>query len=140
MLSKLSLATAVAQAYYQGNEECGNFNGNVGCKGGDDTRYPDDWSKRAFQTFLEDGPDAHMFKKEYEGLGRVMCYNQAVYNVDRTSATVYAQCRTHESVVKTEYKWGEQDFSSDGSFQADSSFKDDLVLIVKATDGDGKDW
>jgi hypothetical protein len=55
MLSKLSIATSVASAGFYGhnyqttpNDDCSNFNGNVGCKGGDDTRYPDDWSKRAF--------------------------------------------------------------------------------------------
>ena len=54
MFSKLSLATSVASAGFYGhnmkdvNDECSNFNGNVGCKGGDDTRYPDEWSKRAF--------------------------------------------------------------------------------------------
>jgi alpha-amylase len=54
MLSKISLATSLAQASFYGHnfeslgDDCSNFNGNVGCKSGQDTRYPDDWSKRAF--------------------------------------------------------------------------------------------
>jgi hypothetical protein len=117
MLSKFSLATSVASASFYGhnyqaspNDDCSNFNGNVGCTSGDQTRYPDEWSKRAFQTFLPDGVDAHMYKPEYEGLGRVMCYNQAVYSPNRDSATLHAKCRKHDSIVKMEYQWGSGDF------------------------------
>jgi len=122
MFSKLSLATSVASAGFYGhnykdvNDECSNFNGNVGCKGGDDTRYPDEWSKRAFQTFLPDGVDKDMYKPEYEGLGRVMCYNQAIYSPNRESATLKAVCRQHDSIVKMEYKWGDNDFSEESEF------------------------
>ena len=122
MFSKLSIATSVASAGFYGhnykdvNDECSNFNGNVGCKGGDDTRYPDDWSKRAFQTFLPDGVDKDMYKPEYEGLGRVMCYNQAIYSPNRESATLKAVCRQHDSIVKMKYKWGDNDFSDESEF------------------------
>jgi hypothetical protein len=73
--------------------ECDNFNGHVGCTSGEQTNYPDDWSKRAFQTFLKDGVDAHMYKPSYEGLGKVMCFNKVVYSGDRSSAEVTATCR-----------------------------------------------
>ena len=109
MLSKLSTASFVLYASaedkfcYHGrcapvNDDCSNFNGNVGCKDGQQTRYPDEWNKRAFQTFLKDGPDAHMYKDEYEGLGRIMCYNKVTYGSDRQSATVEAICRKHDSI------------------------------------------
>ena len=56
MLSKLSavsFATGVlAEEYghgYHGREsDCSNFNDHVGCASGTATRYPDDWSQRAF--------------------------------------------------------------------------------------------
>ena len=146
MFSKISLATSVAQASFYGHnfqaygDDCSNFNGHVGCKGGQDTRYPDEWSNRAFQTFLPEGVDAHMYKPEYEGLGRVMCYNQAVYTPNRQSATLHAKCRKHDSIVKMQYKWGEAEFSEESSHKAESSLSEALTLIVKATDGEGKDW
>ena len=69
MLSKFAAATSmmgVAHTSYHGyhavNDDCSNFNGDTGCTSGTQTRYPDDWSKRSFQTFLKDGPDAHMYK------------------------------------------------------------------------------
>ena len=34
--------------YLSPDEECSNFNGEVGCTSGDQTRYPDEWSKRSF--------------------------------------------------------------------------------------------
>ena len=57
MFSKVasaSLAASFVNASFSGpgghgyGEDCSNFNGNVGCKDGKQTRYPDDWSKRAF--------------------------------------------------------------------------------------------
>jgi hypothetical protein len=114
MLSKLAPAASIAatvsaysvpdqSASY--DDDCSNFNGNLGCTDGQQTRYPDDWSKRSFQTFLKDGPDAALYKDEYEGLGRVMCYNQIVYSKDKSSATVSAKCRQHDSITKLEYNW-----------------------------------
>ena len=94
-LSAISLATQSVRASYSGkggygsemkqnfNDDCSNFNGNVGCTDGQQTRYPDEWSKRSFQTFLKDGPDARMYKPEYEGLGRVMCFPNVVYSSDK---------------------------------------------------------
>jgi hypothetical protein len=81
-----------------------------------------------------------MYKPEYEGLGRVMCYNQAVYAPNRESATLNANCRKHDSIVKMEYKWGDADYSEESSFQATTALEDALSLTVKATDGDGKEW
>ena len=63
MLSKLQISTlAVGTIFannspkfsyhgYEGpnvNEDCSNFNGNVGCTDGQQVRYPDEWSKRSF--------------------------------------------------------------------------------------------
>lgn len=150
-ISALSLATNYVKASYSGKgygteiftnlkEDCFNFNGEVGCTDGKQTRYPDDWSKRAFQTFLKDGPDAAMYKPQYEGLGRVMCYNKVVYGKDKKSATSNAVCRKHDSITKLEFNWANKGFVSAASFQTDSSFADALTLQVKATDGDSKEW
>jgi alpha-amylase len=81
-----------------------------------------------------------MYKPEYEGLGRVMCYNQAIYTPNRESATLKANCRQHDSIVKMEYKWGDNEFSDESEFDADTALEDALTLTVKATDGDGKEW
>lgn len=121
-------------------DDCSNFNGHVGCTSGDQTRYPDDWSKRAFQTFLKDGPDAHMYKDEYEGLGRVMCFNKITYASDRKSATVEAVCRKHDSVTDLAFNWNGAGYVSDNTFKADGSVSDEVTLTVKATDGDGKEY
>ena len=75
-----------------------------------------------------------MYKPEYEGLGRVMCYNQAVYSPNRKTATIEAKCREHESIIKMEYKWGDADFSVESSFEATSALEDALTLVVRATD------
>ena len=102
MLSKFSASLGMAAASevfsYHGytgqyQDDCSNFNGHVGCTSGSQTRYPDDWSKRAFQTFRKDGPDAHMYKEEYEGLSHVMCFNKVNYSNDRRSAKIEARCR-----------------------------------------------
>ena len=149
MLSKISALSVVGASYsgkggygseifYTLKEECSNFNGHVGCTSGQQTRYPDDWSKRSFQTFLKDGPDAHLYKPGYEGLGRVMCYNDVKYAADRKSATVTAACRKHDSITKMEYNWNNSGFSSDASHKVDSSHKETVTLTVKATDKDGK--
>jgi hypothetical protein len=39
------------------NDDCSFFQ-NLGCTGGTDTRYPDDWADRAFQTWLP-GSEKH---------------------------------------------------------------------------------
>lgn len=149
MLSKLAPTASIAatvSAYSvppqkaSFDDDCSNFNGGVGCTDGQQTRYPDDWSKRSFQTFLKDGPDAALYKDEYEGLGRVMCYNQIVYAADRKSATVTAQCRKHDSITKLEYNWNGAGFVEDETFSVASDVTDALTLIVKATDGDGKEF
>lgn len=93
-ISGLSLTASLASASYSGHggygselrelrDDCSNFNGHVGCTSGSQTNYPADWSSRAFQTFLKDGVDAHMYKPSYEGMGRVMCYTDIVYSSDR---------------------------------------------------------
>ena len=96
-VGSLKLASAYSSLR---DDDCSNFNGNVGCTDGKQTRYPDDWAKRSFQTFLKDGPDAHMYKDEYEGLGRVMCFNKVVYSADKKSATINAKCRKHDSIAE----------------------------------------
>ena len=127
MLSKISLVAGFASASYSGHggygeevippkDDCNNFNGDMGCKDGQQTRYPDDWSKRSFQTFLKDGPDSHMYKPEYEGLGRVMCYNKVSYTADRKSATVEAKCRQHDSITKVQYNWNGSGFTDTNTF------------------------
>ena len=68
---------------------------NLGCSSGSATTNPADWANRSFQTPL---PGSANWKPEYEGLGRVMCYNNIQYSGDRKSATVEAKCRTHSSV------------------------------------------
>ena len=122
------------------DDDCSNFNGNVGCTDGEQTRYPDDWAKRSFQTFLKDGPDAHMYKDEYEGLGRVMCFNQVVYAADKKSATITAKCRQHDSITELQYNWNGAGFVADETFEVDESVKEEVSLVVKAIDGDKKEF
>lgn len=43
-------------------EDCSNFNGEMGCTGGQVTRNPDDWANRSFQTFL---PGDEQYKDAY---------------------------------------------------------------------------
>jgi hypothetical protein len=69
-LSGLSVAAQIASAAYYGpgpifNGDCSNFNGENGCTSGSQTKYPDEWSKRSFQTWLKDGPDSEKWKPEY---------------------------------------------------------------------------
>ncbi len=52
----------------------------MGCTSGQATNPPADWQQRSFQTPLPHDP---YYKPEYEGLGRVMCYNNIVYSSDR---------------------------------------------------------
>ena len=58
-LASILAAAAANSAFLQPfDDDCSNFNGNVGCTDGQQTRYPDEWSKRSFQTFMKDGPDS----------------------------------------------------------------------------------
>lgn len=69
-----------------------------------------------------------------------MCYNNVVYSVNRSSATVTATCRQHDSINKMEYNWNNQGFTDSSTFNVDKNFSDTLTLEVKATDTDGKAW
>ena len=78
-----------------------------------------------------------MYKPEYEGLGKVMCFNNIVYSADRSSATVEAKCRQASDVTSLSYAWNGADYSDKASFSADSSLADkELTLSVKADTGD----
>lgn len=82
-----------------------------------------------------------MYKPEYEGLGRVMCYNQVVYQSGRQSATINANCRQHDSIKTIQYNWNNEGFVSSSSYKVDSgSHKEAISLVVKVTDADGKDY
>lgn len=97
------------------------------------TTNPADWADRSFQTYL---PGSDLYKEEYEGLGRVMCYNHIKYDdAARTSATVTARCRQHSSITDLTYNWNGEDFSASDSYSVDSSFDSTLTLQVKANDG-----
>jgi hypothetical protein len=121
----------------QTNEDCSNFNGEMGCASGSTTTYPADWANRSFQTYLEG--DA-LYKPEYEGLGRVMCYPAIKYNSSRSSATVEMRCRTHSSVTNVQYNFGGKGFQAGNTFTADSSLSDALSIVVQATDSNGENF
>ena len=89
------------------SEDCSNFNGEMGCSSGSATTNPADWEGRSFQTPLPGDP---YYKPEYEGLGRVMCYNAIKYSSDRSNANVEVRCRTHSSITKVEYNFGGSGF------------------------------
>lgn len=89
---------------------------------------------------MPEGVDAHMYKPEYEGLGRVMCYNQVVYQSGKQSATINAHCRQHDSIKTIQYNWNNEGFVSSSSYNVDSTQKEAISLIVKVTDSDGKDF
>lgn len=73
-----------------------------------------------------------------------MCYMQTVYSEDRSSATVTAKCRQHDSVTKVEFNWDGRGFSDDSSMEVSASTfdasKGDLNLTVRATDDKGKQY
>ena len=151
MLSKISTMAGLAGASYSGHggygseqqglkDDCSNFNGNLGCTDGSQTRYPDDWSKRSFQTFIKDGPDAHMYKPGYEDLARIMCYNNVEYAGDRQSAKVTATCRKHDSIQKMEYNFNNEGFVEKDNYDATTALTDTLTVAVRGTDNDGKEW
>ena len=101
---KLMLAGfAMVNASYPANQDCSNFNGEMGCSSGQITTNPADWAQRSFQTAL---PGDDYYKKGYEGLGRVMCYPEITYTSSaRTSANVEVKCRQHSSITKVEYNF-----------------------------------
>ena len=123
----LALISAFASA-----EDC-SFYQNLGCTGGDVTKNPADWANRSFQTYL---PGSDLYKEEYEGLGRVMCYNHIKYDDEsKTSATVTARCRQHSSITDLSFDWNNEGFSGKDTYSVDSSFDSSLTLQVKANDG-----
>ena len=52
-------------------DDCSWFQ-NLQCTSGDQTKNPDDWADRAFQTPLQ---SSTLYQDSFQGLGRVMCYN-----------------------------------------------------------------
>lgn len=111
----------------QANEDCSNFNGEMGCASGSTTTNPSDWAKRSFQTPLPGDP---YYKVEYEGLGRVMCYPAIKYNSSRTSASVEMRCRTHSSITSVQHNFGGKGFQSTKTVEVDSSLTDALSIVV----------
>ena len=109
----------------------------MGCTSGQATNPPSDWSARSFQTPLPHDP---YYKAEYEGLGRVMCYNNIVYNSGRTSATVEVRCRQHSSVNKVQYNFDHQGFGDSNKHTVDSSFSKVLSVVVRGTDIHGETY
>lgn len=128
--------TLIAASAQAANEDCSYFY-NLGCTSGDATTNPPEWEERAFQTYL---PGTEKWQEGYEGLGRVMCYNNIVYDSGRTSATVEAVCRTHKSIDTTTFNWNGEGYQTDNTYQVDSSFTEKLSLTVTATDSDGVDF
>uniref|UniRef100_A0A7S3JJD1 Alpha-amylase n=1 Tax=Euplotes harpa TaxID=151035 RepID=A0A7S3JJD1_9SPIT len=105
----------------------------MGCKDGQQTSYPDSWAHRSFQTPLKGDP---LYQDSYESLGRIACYPDVVYSVDRSSATVEVKCRTQETVTSVVYSYNGAAFVSDNTFKADKSFSDVLHIVVS----DGGDF
>ncbi len=97
----------------------------MGCKSGTQTTNPPEWAERSFQTFLPGDP---YYKPEYEGLGRVMCYNNIKYNSGRTQATVEVRCRQHSSITKVEYNFNNAGWVSGNTFSVDTSFSTNLPI------------
>jgi len=114
-----------------------SYNQGLGCTSGSVTTNPADWVNRSFQTPL---PGSANWKESYQGMGRIVCYNNITYASSRQSATVEARCRQHSSITNVQYNWAGQGFSSSSTHSVDSAFKDALSLVVKATDGAGKEF
>jgi len=64
-----------------------------------------------------------------------MCYNHIQYDAGRTSATVTARCRQHDSVQSLQYNWNGEGLQDSAEYKVDSSFGDALSLEVAANDG-----
>lgn len=118
----LLLVYLVAFAY-----ACDTFNGEMSCRDGQQTTYPDDWAHRSFQTPLKGDKE---YKDSFESLGRIACYSDLVYSSDKKSANVEVKCRTQESVKSVVYSYNGGDFVSNNVFKADSSFTTPLTIIV----------
>ncbi len=99
MMKSFTAASVIAVAAFA--DDCSYYY-NLGCSSGDVTTNPPDWADRSFQTYL---PGSDKYQEQYEGLGRVMCYNHIKYDESRSSATVTARCRTHNSVQSVSYNW-----------------------------------
>ena len=106
---------------------CDTFDGEMGCKNGQQTNYPADWAKRSFQTPMKGDP---LYYDSYESLGRIACYPDIVYSGDRSSATVEVKCRTHSSVTSLVYSYNGASPISDNKFKADKSFTSILKIVV----------
>ena len=130
------VAFASAANAFLMDDDCSYFY-NLQCTSGDQTTNPPDWAERSFQTYL---PGSANYKEEYEGLGRVMCYNNITYSEDRQRATVEAVCRQHSSVTKLEYNWNNQGYTDMNTYMASGEDVDAVPLTVKATDGDANEY
>ena len=119
-------------------EDCSYFY-NLGCADGTVTTNPADWANRSFQTWLPESGSEN-YREGYQGLGRVTCYNNIIYNSSRTSADVEARCRTHSSITSLEYNWNGEGFTDSNLRHLDSSFIDALSLTVRANDGNGNHY
>lgn len=133
-MQKSFIAATLAATSLAG--DCSYFQ-NLGCQSGDVTTNPSDWVDRSFQTPLPGTPN---WKESYQGMGRIVCFNNIIYNSDRTSAEVEAKCRQHSSIGKVEYNWADSGFQSSSKHSLDSSFDKALTLVVKATDNDGNEF
>lgn len=137
MFKNFTALLLAATAYAQTNTDCSYFY-NLQCQSGDATTNPADWAERSFQTYL---PGSDKYQPQYEGLGRVMCYNNITYSSDRSSATVEARCRQHSSVGSLSYNWNNEGFTSSSTYTASSALGDKpLSCVVKATDNDGVEY
>lgn len=99
----------------------------MACKDGTQTTYPDDWAHRSFQTPMKGDK---LYEDSYESLGRIACYPDLVYAVDRQSADIEIKCRTHPDVSEVIYSYDGADFIYDNTFHADSSFAKPLKIVV----------
>ena len=126
-----SFACATLLSAFASADDCSYFY-DLGCSSGDVTTNPDDWAERSFQTYL---PGSDLYKEEYEGLGRVMCYNHIQYDDTRTNATVTARCRQHSSITELTYNWNDEGFAAADSYSVDGQMNTPLTLQVKANDG-----
>lgn len=112
---------------------CDTFNGEMGCKDGTQTKYPDDWAHRSFQAPLK-GEKGYL--DTFESLGRIACFSDVVYSSDKTSASVEVKCRKQETVGDLVYSYDGAKPVSDNTFKADSSITKPITIKVS----DGKDY
>ena len=117
-------------------DDCSFFQ-DLQCKSGDQTNQPADWANRTWQTPLPGSAD---WKPEFQGYGRVQCYNNIVYAADRQSAQVEARCRKHESITEVTYNWNDEGFVASNTYAATSKLTEALSLTVKAKDDKGTEF